>query len=208
MTHQNIWRDTCHNIAKKPSPDSCDGTKEHQKERIFHVAMRNSCVHPYNCKNPKSDRVHDQHNLVIGFSVMPLQKLLLKIQDRKNNTGCDHCHNRIDRMLEHGRRHDSEDHITDSTSSDCCCNTKHDHPKNIHRPVHRNHCTGCRKSDCPDHFHHKCNKLLIIHNFPLPQFLPYHIFRVTLHRNSFDTLFPLYYTFLFLQFNITKFFIL
>ena len=57
-------------------------------------------------------------------------------------------------------------------------------------------------------FHDKCYKLLIIHNFPLPQFLPYHIFRVTHHRNSFDTLFPLYYTFLFLQFNITKFFIL
>ena len=117
MFYKNVWRHTSHNIPEKSAANSCDGSKKYQKEHIIHIAMGNSCIYSYHCKNPQTYRVHYKHHFVVSLPVMSLQQVFFQIENQKYYTGSNGCHQSIHRMLEHGRWNNPKNHIPDSSPS-------------------------------------------------------------------------------------------
>ena len=134
--------------------------------------MTDSCIYTYHSKDPKSYGVHDQHKTVIDFPEMAFQKLFFQIKHPEHHTGGCSCHNRINRLLKHSRRNDSQNNIADHTSAYGSDYSKNTDTKNIHSSAHSYHGAGSCKRYGSNNFHNKSNDFL--HNFiflPIPLIL-------------------------------------
>ena len=130
MLHENVGWDFCHHVAEQAAAYAGDGSHKHQKEGVVCKALTDSGVDAHYGKNTKSHRVHHQHHLVIGY--IPLQQLPLEIKKEKHQHRCEHCHSRIDRLLEHTWRDDSKGYVTDHSSANSGNHSQHRHPENVH----------------------------------------------------------------------------
>lgn len=90
MFYKNIRRYTRHHISKQTAAYSRNGSKKYKQEHIVHISLADSCIYSYYCKNPKPDRVHCQHDFIVGLTPVPLKQFSLEIKNKENNAGSKH----------------------------------------------------------------------------------------------------------------------
>ena len=84
---------------------------------MIHISVVDPGIYAHNSKDPKADGVHDQHDPVVIFFKMSLQKPSLHTEDKKYKTGGYGRHNGIGRVLKHIGRNDSQNNIPDHSAS-------------------------------------------------------------------------------------------